>query len=111
MRPTHVELAGHVTVLHEAVVETLTAHARAQQLRVVLVGVGGSEEPRVVLSSVHLPSQLGVAHVGVEAARSHLALQLIKIGRGWGQRNPRGLFVEVQAVGGRGGVLKSEKVE
>ena len=114
----HVELAGHVTVLHEGVVQPLTA-AR-QQLGVVRLTVDpgnsspepGPEEAGVVRAAVHVPGQLPVpGHVTVQPATANpaLALQLVQLGVGGGGEAaeageaPRGLLIEMDPRFWRGG--------
>ena len=122
----HVELARHVAVLHEGVVQPLPRpHVPAQQLAVVRLGgvVGVAEQAAVVPRPVHLAHPrhaLPVPHGGlrVEAGGAErvrhteaaaLALQLVQLGVGGGGEAaeageaPRGLLIEMDPRFWRGG--------
>ena len=112
----HVELAGHVAVLHEGVVQPLPAPC--QEFGVVRLSVHprhAAQQAGVVRTAVHVTGQFAVArHVAVQAGarQSALTLQLVQVGGALA--HPGGLLGEVKhlvaALGGGGDVLNTETV-
>ena len=117
----HVELARHVRVLHEAVVEARArAHGHAAHQLGVVRGPGPRprHQPAVVPGAVHggalrharAAGQLAVAHrrVGVEAARVGLRLEFVQLrgsreAREAAEAGPGGLLIEMETAGVRRG--------
>ena len=79
----HVELAGHVAVLHEGVVEILSSHpsSHSQQFGVVLTRMSHAcpQQPGVV-GGVHVPStQLAIVWIQARSGQSSFTLQLVQV--------------------------------
>ena len=119
----HVELAGHVAVLHEGVVQSLTSHtsAHSQQFGVVLTVTHPCPQQPGVVGGVHVPGgQLAV--VGIEAAggQTSFALQLVEVSHGphggpgpkcpHPCQTPGGLFIEMDPVRAGGDILQYNKI-
>ena len=108
----HVELAGHVAVLHEGVVEPSLVHApsHSQQLGVVRCSRSSSQETRIVTSTVHVSrTELAVAHCRVRVETGSLALQLvcqISVVETW-HHCPRRLLIEMDSSSSWGSIRRA----